>query len=294
MLHTSLVSRTLTHAALVAALALALGCASGAGPAGPADQASATPEEPAAFEPAPLQRPPAKRPSRGVVDKRKARSHYGLGIDHLRNGRAALAIRELRAAEMMDPGDAWIHLALAEAYRQKGVTAEAESHLERALDIDPDFQEARLNLSALYVQLERYEEALPPANELLADPTFPVPWKALTNRGWALMQLGRGAEARQDLELAVEYHPNYWQAVLNLGILEVEDGNRLEALELFDRVLALRPGPLAEAEANYRIGEIYVSLGNRERALEHLTAASAYRPSGPWGKRSEDYLKRLQ
>jgi hypothetical protein len=40
--------------------------------------------------------------------------------------------------------------------------------------------------------------------------------------------------------------------------------------------------------------EVYISLGNRKQALEHLVAASSQRPSGPWGKRSEDTLKRLR
>ena len=63
---------------------------------------------------------------------------------------------------------------------------------------------------------------------------------------------------------------------------------------LVDRVLELSPGPLGTAETNFRMAEIYVSLGKREQALEHLVAASSQRPSGSWGKRSEDYLKRLR
>ena len=101
-----------------------------------------------------------------------------------------LAIRDLRASEELNPDDKWTQLTLAEAYRLKGMSAEAETHLNKAL--------------------------------------------------------------------------------------------------------ALAPGPLATAEANYRIADVYVSLGNHKRAVEHLMAASSQRPSGPWGKRSEDYLRRLR
>lgn len=223
----------------------------------------------------------------------RARAHYKLGVEHLRLGQPALAVRELLAAQGYDAADPWIYLALAEAYRMQGRTKLAEDSLDEALRLRPDFQEARLNLSALYIQMDRYEESIAQSHMLLQDPTFPVPWKALTNQGWAELQLGRLADARRTLELAVQYHENYWQAILNLGILEAKEGNRLDALEQFEKVLALGPGPAAEAEAHYRIAEIYVSLGNRDRAVQHLTAASSG-PSGPWGKRSEDYLKRLR
>lgn len=242
----------------------------------------------------PGESPAVARPPVVTVDKRKAEAHYKLGIEELRAGRAAMAIRELRAAAQYDPKDEWAQLALAEAYRLKGHPRLAEERLLEALRLRPDFQQARLNLSALYIQTERYPEAIAQAQTLLDDPTFPVPWKALTNKGYAQYHLGLLSEARSSLELAIEYHLNYWQAILNLGILEEKEGNRLEALERFDQVLALDPGPLAEAEVNYRIAEVYISLGNRDRAVEHLTAAASTRPSGPWGKRSEDYLKRLQ
>jgi Tfp pilus assembly protein PilF len=228
------------------------------------------------------------------ADESRARSHQSVGTSHLEDGRVALAIRELRAAEQLNPRDEWIQLTLAEAYRLKGLTEDAETHLLKALAIDPDFQAAHLTLSGLYIQMARYPEAIVHADRLVDDPTFPKPWEPLTNKGWALMQLDRPTEARKALELALEYHDRYWRAQLNLGILEAREGNRLDAMERFDRVLDLGVGPLARAETNFRLAEIYISLGNRDRAVEHLVAASEQRPSGTWGKRSEDTLERIR
>lgn len=249
------------------ALALALGCAS-------------TGRD----EPAPL----------SAADQSRARAHQSVGANHLREGRLALAIRELRASEELNPGDKWTQLTLAEAYRRKGLDEDAERHLRAALEIDPAFQDARLTLSGLYILTERYEQAVAEAQILIDDPTFPQPWTAYTNKGWALAKLGRVPEARDALGFALEYNERYWRAHLNLGILDAQEGKRIDAIERFERVLALGPGPLGTAEANFRAAEIYVSLGNREQAVEHLVAATSQRPSGPWGKRSEDYLKRLR
>jgi tetratricopeptide (TPR) repeat protein len=216
-----------------------------------------------------------------------------VGANHLREGRVPLAIRELRASEELNPADRWTQLTLAEAYRMKGLNVDAERHLHKALEIDPKFQDARLTLSGLYVQTRRYREAISEAQVLIDDPTFPQPWTALTNKGWALYELEQRAEAREALLSAIEYNERYWRAQLNLGILDAEEGKRIDAIERFERVIELA-GPLGSAEANYRIAEVYLSLGDRKQALEHLVAASSQRPSGPWGKRSEDTLKRLR
>ena len=175
-----------------------------------------------------------------VADKeRQARSHYGLALNHLREGRTGIAIRELLAAQALSPSDPWIDLSLAEAYRLKGHSADSERHLKRALELRPDLHAAKLNLSALYIQSERYEEAVKMSQELLADATFPVPWKALTNQGYALYKLGRNAEARQAFDHAHEYHERFWPARLDLAILDAEEGRRLEALEPTDPDLAV-------------------------------------------------------
>jgi Tfp pilus assembly protein PilF len=229
-----------------------------------------------------------------LAEDKKARTHYNAGIDYMRQGKLAFSIRELRAAMLISPRDPWIHWAIAEAYRLKGEVDDAEQHLLTALEIRPHFQQARLNLSALYVQVGKYDAAIEQADLLLDDPTFPVPWKALTNRGWAEYKLGDVQAAHESFQAALEYNENHWRSFLALGILDAEAGRRIEALEQFERVLELEPGSLAEAEANYRIGEIYVSLGNRERAVQYLTAATAKESSGQWGERSEDYLKRLR
>ena len=225
---------------------------------------------------------------------RKAASHYDMGVDYLKRGNTAMALRELQVALSVDEKLPRAHHATAEAYRLSGRTAEAEKHLKRALELDPTFQGARLSLAARYIQTERFEDAIRESRILVDDPTFPAPWRALTNAGWAEHRLGRNADARKSLVMALDMKPNYWPALLNLGILESQENRRAEAIERFSQVLAARPGPSAEAETNYRMAEIYVSLGERDRAIAHLSAVIDKQPSGEWGRRSQEYRKLLQ
>lgn len=224
----------------------------------------------------------------------KSRTHYDMGSNHLAAGRTALALREFLAAERITPEDPWIQHGLAEAYRRKGRLEESESHLLRAMALRPDFHEAMLNLAALYIQMERYDESAALSAKLVDDPTFQAPWRAYTNLGWAYFKLGRQAEARRALSSAIDHYPSYWPALLDLGILEAEAGRSLEALTLFQRVLEIEPGSGPEAEVNYRVAEIYVRLGNRDQAVQHLMAAADGSPRNPWVKQSGEYLKLLQ
>jgi len=228
------------------------------------------------------------------ANAKRARSHYDIGVDHVSNGRVEIGLREFLAAAALAPRNAQYQHALGAAYVQKEHYVEAEQHLRRALEIAPEYHDARFNLSVLLLGLGRFEEARVEADRLYADPTFPGPWQALSNRGWAEYKLGRVEEARETFALTRKFNPVYWPALLNLGILESEQGRRPEAIQLYEAVLAQRPGPGAEAEVNYRLGEIYVSLGKRSRAVEYLTAAVVKAPSGRWGKKSEEALKLLR
>jgi Tfp pilus assembly protein PilF len=225
---------------------------------------------------------------------RKANSHFNLGIDYIRKGSVALGLRDLLLAERLDPQNPRIHHALADAYTMRGKAVEAERYYLQTLEIEPGYHEARLNLSILYIRLDRYEDSLSHTSILADDATFPGPWRALANKGFAEYKLGRVEQARRTLELGFDYRDDYWPTLLYLGILEVDGGRRLEGLAFFRQVLEQEPGLEIQAQANYRIGEIYIALGERERAIGYLKAAVVKTPGGQWGTKSEEYLKRLR
>lgn len=225
---------------------------------------------------------------------KKANSHFEIAVDHMKNDRTEMAVRELFVAEQLDPGNPKIQHGLGIALLQKGKVAEAEAHLKRALAIRPDYHDARYNLSTLQLNLGRYQESMENARILYDDPTFPAPWRALTNLGWAAYKQGHVDEARGHLTRARQANARYWPALLDLGILEAEQGRASEAARYFGEVLALDPGPSATAEASYRLAEIYVSMGKREEAVGHLRVAVVKAPDDPWGKKSEEYLKLLR
>ncbi len=225
---------------------------------------------------------------------RKALTHLNIGADHLDKGRGALALREILTAAKLDPNNARIQYALGEGYLARQKPDDAETHYRKALELNPSYHEAKLSLSALYIVSERYDEARIACQELVDDPTFPAPWRALANRGWAEYKLGQPVAARKSLELALDYAADYWPAVLSLAVIESERGRRREAIGLLEELIEIGPPDKVQAEANYRLAENYIALGRRDRAVGHLTTAVARAPEGEWARRSKEYLRLLQ
>jgi Tfp pilus assembly protein PilF len=225
--------------------------------------------------------------------REQSAARRNLGIDHMVNGRTAMAVRELQHAELLFPDDAVTQMWLGEALRQRGYPEEAQVAMERSLALDPTSHETRLNYSVLLVQGNFFREAIEQAEILINDPTFATPWRALTNRGWAQLKLGHNVPARASFQLALEFNYRYWPATLNLGILESIEGNPIKALQYLGEVLERTPRRGATAEANYRMASEYVSLGMRERALQHLDVAIETSPHSRWGRQSREYKKVL-
>lgn len=230
-----------------------------------------------------------------------AHARRDLGVDYLSTHKTAMAIRELRASLEEDPSDPVTNLWLGEAYRRKGQTEEARQAFEAAVELAVDREDiqtehdARLNLSAILSQMGRYEEELPHCEELSDDPTFSSPWRSLTNCGWALIHLGRYDEARERLAQALDYFPSYGPALLDLGILEAKQGHSLAAVTALKKAIASsRLSGAGRAEANFRLGEIFVSLGDREKAIAHFRAAVETGPMLEWGSQSQAYLDLLR
>lgn len=236
---------------------------------------------------------PAVSPEQQEVDLRIAVAKRNVGVDHLANGRTPMAIRELQLAFEINPDDPQTVLWLGEAYRRRGLLDQALEQMLLAQEMEPANHDLLLNLTGLYVQLKRFPDAIQTSQTLIDDPTFPAPWKAFTNRGWAQLQLGYTAEARASFEEALAFQPRYWPARLNLGILDAREGRRLQAIVNFEKVLERNIGRSAEAETNYRLGEAYVSLGRRDKALHYFKVAAEKAPYERWGQQSEEYLKLL-
>ena len=125
------------------------------------------------------------------------------------------------------------------ALRQNGKLDEAEKYLKQALEIKPDLATAHTNLSVVYFDQKRYDEA---AKEAVAavklDANHPVFRVVLGN---ALSKTGDLKGAAQEYRIAIKLKPNYENAHYNLGRVLFEDGQATEARFALAEAIHLDP-----------------------------------------------------
>jgi Tfp pilus assembly protein PilF len=218
----------------------------------------------------------------------------------LSQGEVELAIQQYKESLELYAGDPETHFGLAQGYRQKGKLELAERHLLEAVRIQPEHHEARLNLGVIYLMQERWADSMLVFRGLADDPTFIRPVRALVNLGWAQYKSGDLGGARVTFEQAVAHERGNHIAHLDLGIVLYDQGDVVEAIRHFERVLEIlenRPVEVfgaAEAEARFRAAQGFVKLGKPSEAISHLELAAQRGGTGEWGQKSREYLAILK
>lgn len=163
----------------------------------------------------------------------------------------------------------------AEAWQLRGVLAledgqpaVALDHLRRALDIDPGYAEAHMNLANALVDLGRTAEALPEFRAAIR--LAPQLAMAHNSLGLAFQRLGQWRAAAASYQRAIARRPDYPEAWTNLGNAQRALGNLQEAIAAHRRSLALRPD---YAAAHVNLGAALRAAGRLHEALDVLEAA---------------------
>jgi protein O-GlcNAc transferase len=178
------------------------------------------------------------------------------------NGDLHEAERLCRSVAAAKPGlfDAWHLLAVVQA--AMGRAEKALTGYDRALALQPSSAEALVNRGAALYDLRRFADALADCDRAIAlKDQNPL---AHANRGLALHALGRHHEALAAHDRALSLRNDYADAHANRAATLYALDRRAEALAGYDRALAIEPG---NAEANYSRGNVLRTLGRLSEAL---------------------------
>jgi Flp pilus assembly protein TadD len=135
--------------------------------------------------------------------------------------------------------------------------AEAVELLRQAVELAPDDPTPRMLEVRLLVSLDRHDEALARADELVEmQPGSP---DVLHLRGMTRLSAGRVAAAEADLRRAVELAPEHREAVTGLAVVLIEQRRLVEADDLLDWVLARWPEDETARRARSRLDALLPS-----------------------------------
>lgn len=162
--------------------------------------------------------------------------------------------------------------AQAEQMLAQGRVAEALAAHERLLALRPAWADSWYNLGYLQNAARRYEAALASYSRAL-ELGAAAPEEIHLNRAVILAErLGRTDDAERELCLARARAPRYLPALLNLGNLYEQRGQRREAREAYEGVLEIEP---RHALALARLANVAPLAGTADSLIGRLRIALA-------------------
>lgn len=173
------------------------------------------------------------------TDPRSAEAMHLLGTLIGQQGDLARALEWINKAIAREPGNAMFHKNAAVTLVQAGRGEEAVAPYQKALELQPEFAEARIGLGGLLTDLGRHDEAIAALSEQVRrQPDSDNAWVQL---GRALQHAGRSREAAECYARAIALNPEQSLAYNNLGVMFDRAGDAEEAIRHFELAFAKNP-----------------------------------------------------
>jgi rhomboid protease GluP len=202
--------------------------------------------------------------------------------------RAALAYSGVSLALLLGIGAAYksnrpfIKLAKASSAFEAGDIDKAIASYKEALEIKPDYAEARNDLGGAYLRKGLHDEALAAfkqAIEVSQDPR--VRAMAHYNLGTVYVIKELYEEAITSFKKALEIKPDYAEARHDLGFAYMRIGLNDEAITAFKQIIEASDDSEMRARAYYNLGLIYADTKLYDEAIDSLEKSARLQPGDP-------------
>lgn len=116
-------------------------------------------------------------------DIERSQLRMQLGVSQIEKQNFPLALKELLAAEELNPKDPTIQTNLGLVYYFLERFNESIAHYQRALELEPKLTDTKNSLARVYIEIQKYDLARKTLAEVLSDLTYPYAFKAYANLG---------------------------------------------------------------------------------------------------------------
>jgi len=158
-------------------------------------------------------------------------------------------------------------------YKELGNMKASRSALKSAVKSDARNLDAIQQLAVLQIADDDAEEAVEGLNKVIRQD--PARFEAYLQRGEALSQMGDLNAALSDMELYLTYFPENDSAFYRKGLIQFQNGKYLDAIQSFNRSLALNKG---EAAYYFARGRTYAATGTTRYAEKDMSMALDLNP----------------
>jgi tetratricopeptide (TPR) repeat protein len=157
---------------------------------------------------------------------------------------------------------------------EAGRLDEAAIHLNRAVQLVPEFVEARNNLGKLYLKQGKINEAIECFTELAKRKDAPA--EVHYSLASALLMQKRYDEAIKHLAIVLELDPDFAHAPSAMAVALMSAGRADEAIACFNKYLRLNEN---SAELHYNLAVALVMQKKYDEAIKHFTRVTELDPN---------------
>jgi tetratricopeptide (TPR) repeat protein len=205
-------------------------------------------------------------------DNKNPELYYRRAVYSLNHKDLAGATDNMKVVMMLDSSKAKYYLTLGDIYFVQNNTRATRDLFLRGLKKQGSKLELHTKLAELYFYVQQYQEALNYINLSLKEDVHYA--KAYFLKGMIYKESGDTAKSVSSFITATEQDPQYYNAYMQLGILNALKNNPV-CLDYYNN--ALRISPRAD-EVHYNIGMFYMENKKYNKAIERFTILGKINP----------------
>ncbi len=210
-----------------------------------------------------------------------------LAMASIKRGNFQQGIKDIEAAEKIDPDDGEIYLIKGIIYFGLKDNSLAEQNYKKALSLDPKLTVANFNLCGFYIKVTKYDDAITYCEKALSDPVYDARAEAFTTLGIAYFKKGDYEKARENYDKALQVNPSLVYTHNEMGKLYMSLGRENEAIDEF---LYAIQGYKYYDEAYFNLGLAYLKKGETFNACASFRKVIEVAPNSLLALNANSYL----
>ncbi len=222
---------------------------------------------------------------------KKAAYHHRLAYGHFfENGDSDAALQEALLSLQFNPDVAEVHMLTGLIYTGRSDLLKALKYYRRAIEIKPDYYEAKNNLGTVYLSLGMWQKAIEVFSDLSQIDEYRTPAMGYNNLGWAYYKLAQYEVAKKYFVNATQLNPRLCPPHNNLGLAYIELNDEERAERSLKAAIKICP---QYAEPHLHLGQLYAKQAKQQKALSALETCRRLAKESDVGLRCSGLLKQV-
>jgi len=167
----------------------------------------------------------------------------------------------------------------------------AETHFKKAIELKPDYLQAKNNLGAIYLKQKKWKPAIKCFQEVSDDILCPDPETSLTNLGWVYFHQDMYKQAKSYFKKALDIKPDFLVALHGIASIYIKQEHYSQALRFLHYNLIQNP---KAAILHSDLAKVYEALKKYRQAKKSWElVVKLTPPTSPLSKKAKERILQL-